>query len=103
VYVDLRTGYDCVMKTRTLYPRLIGDPVWRDSEHICALADDDRHLGHVINNMDGWHACDGTKLDSNGTGFKYLGRFDRAVEAKHAVDLSVSRSGHLTRAAGSCA
>lgn len=88
------------MKVTTLSPRLMGDPRWQNSDYICALADDDRHLGHVIN-RDGWDAYDGTKLDSNAAGFKYLGRFETISEAKEKVELSVGHARYLTRAAGS--
>ena len=87
------------MKNRTHFPRYIGDPVWRDSEYICALADDDRHLGHAIQ-TGGWHAYDGTKLDSDGAGFKYLGQFKTAAEAKVAVERSAKQAELLVRAAG---
>jgi hypothetical protein len=74
------------MKIRQPFPRLVGPPVWRESDHICAIADGDRHLGHGVQDEDGvWHAYDATKLNPNRDGFKYIGQFSTAAEAKEAV------------------
>ena len=74
--------------------RLVGEPAWRESEHVCAVADDSRHLGHAIQMeyRGAWHAYDATKLNAFGDGFKYLGQFDTAEEAKEAVDHSIVQS-----------
>jgi hypothetical protein len=81
---------------------------WRDSEFVCALADTDRHLGHLVKTKK-WHAYDATHSNEASTGFKYLGAFVNVAAAKQAVDSSVaatlkatpsSRTGLLTRAAG---
>jgi hypothetical protein len=63
---------------------------WRDSESVCALADMDRHLGHLILE-DHWYAYDATKSDDASKGFKCLGSFDDLTTAKLAVELAVWR------------
>ena len=74
---------------------------WRDRGDVCTLADDDRHLGHVIN-LGMWHAFDGIHLNETGNGFKGLGLFATIDQAKAAVEESVARSGKpKARAAGS--
>ena len=71
---------------------------WRDSDHICALADTDRHLGHLIM-TDEWHGYDATKLNEASTGFRYLGAFDNVAAGKQALESSLAE-GRLTRAMG---
>jgi hypothetical protein len=88
------------MRSALHIPRILGEPVWHDSEHICALADEDRHLGHAVQ-TDRWHAYDGTKLDAASSGFRYLGEFDTALEAKQAIEISVNETARRTRTAGS--
>ena len=71
---------------------------WRDSDFVCALADTDRHLGHLI--MTGeWNAYDATRPNESSTGFKYLGAFDDLAVAKRVVELAVAEA-RLTRAVG---
>ncbi len=66
----------------------IGMAVWRDGKDICALSDDDRHLGHVVN--DGkWHAFDAVHHNAEGNGFRHVGAFATVVDAKAAVERSV--------------
>lgn len=79
----------------------IAMPAWRDGEDLCALADGDRHLGHVIN--DGkWHAFDAIHPNHASHGFRQIGTFDTIDEAKRAVELAVSqRIGEKARRAGS--
>src|SRR5690349_25096600 len=77
------------MATQNSAPPASGLPVWRDSQHICAVSDDERHLGYTI--WSGrWHSYDATKLNDEGNGFKYLGPFDTAAEGKRAVELSIA-------------
>ncbi len=65
-------------------------PVWRDADDVCALADSDRHLGHVVN--DGtWHAFDAIHPTDAGGGFMHLGTFASADDAKAAVERSISQ------------
>jgi hypothetical protein len=46
---------------------------WRDSNSICALADAERHLGHIVRAGSFWLAFDATHVDESGTGFQLLG------------------------------
>ncbi len=66
-----------------------GTPVWRDGEELCAIADNFRHLGHIVR-TDSWHAYDATKLNDVGDGFKYLGPHTTAKEAKGSVENSIA-------------
>ena len=47
----------------------IGMPAWRDGEDLCALADGDRHLGHVINEGE-WQAFDALRIISQSRNMK---------------------------------
>ena len=79
------------MKIRQPFPRLVGRPVWRKSDHICAIADGDRHLGHAIQAEDSvWHAYDTTKLNPDRNGFRYIGQFRTAAEARQAVENAIA-------------
>jgi len=64
--------------------------VWRDAEFICAFADSERHLGHIVK-MDVWHAYDATHSNSYSNGLNYLGRFSDLESAKRAVEAAVSQ------------
>jgi len=64
----------------------VGMAVWRDAEDICALSDDDRHLGHVVNEGE-WHAFDAVHPNLGGNG---IGIFATLDDAKAAVERSVS-------------
>lgn len=68
----------------------IGMPVWRDAKDVCALADSDRHLGHIVNQGD-WHAFDAVHPNDAGDGFRHVGVFATAEQAKAAVERSVSQ------------
>ena len=67
--------------------QLLAPPVWSDSQYICALSDDDRHLGHVVEDI-GWHAYDAIHPNSAQGGLCYLGQFENLLAAKRAVELS---------------
>jgi len=71
-----------------------GSRTWKRSEHVCAFADGERHLGHVIKTAQ-WNAFDATHLNETSGGFKYLGAFGDPVAAMHAVELSVERKQEL--------
>ncbi|MDQ1469499.1 MAG: hypothetical protein QOJ99_979 [Bryobacterales bacterium] len=64
---------------------------WRHSQDVCALADQDRQLGHVVK-TDAWHAFDAVHPNDKGTGFTYLGAFNERNEAKNAVETAIGRS-----------
>jgi hypothetical protein len=77
-----------------MHDGLAGSRTWRRSEHICAFADSERHLGHVIK-TDQWNAYDATHLNEASTGFKYLGAFSDLAAAMQAVESSVNRKQEL--------
>jgi hypothetical protein len=66
----------------------VGLAAWRDADDICALADQDRHLGHIVRHGR-WHAFDGTHLNSERDGFRQVGIFESVKEAKAAVERSL--------------
>ena len=70
--------------------RELGQREWLDSRYICALADDDRHLGHIVK-TEQWHAYDATHFDEASCGFKYLGAFEERADAKMVVETSVAQ------------
>ena len=61
---------------------------WQDSDVVCALADSDRHLGHLINRGE-WYAYDATHVDEDSQTFKCLGTFPDLASAKRMVELAV--------------
>jgi hypothetical protein len=65
---------------------------WRDSDSVCAFADAERHLGHLVK-VDEWHAYDATHPNLASNGMNYLGRFSDLAAAKQAVESAVSRAG----------
>ena len=66
------------------------DRAWKSSEHICALSDNERHLGHIVKTRD-WHAYDATHFDAASSGFKYLGQFSERAAAMEAVEAVAGR------------
>jgi len=68
-----------------------GGRSWRNSEHIGAFADSERHLGHVIK-TEKWHAYDATHPNQASNGFKYLGPFVDLTAAMQAVESSVRQA-----------
>ena len=73
---------------------MTGMPAWRDGENICALADGDRHLGHVVYTGE-WEAFDGTHPNDTGNGFRRLGAFPAISIAKAAVERAVCQSAEV--------
>jgi len=65
------------------------DRWWRDSDFVCALADTERHLGHLIK-TEKWHAYDATHSNEALNGVKYVGAFVDLAAAKQAVESSVA-------------
>ena len=63
-------------------------PEWRNSGSICALADVERHYGHIAKIDGRWYAFDATHSDDEGTGFRRLGSYASISSAKQAVERS---------------
>ena len=59
---------------------------WRHSNHICALSDGERHVGHIVKIGGRWHAFDAMHSNDNGDGFKSLGTYASEGPAKSAVE-----------------
>jgi hypothetical protein len=70
------------------FATLVEEPVWRDSDATCALADAERHLGHALNIAGRWHAFDATHMDPESNGFRFLGAFESVASAKSSVERS---------------
>jgi hypothetical protein len=81
----------------------VGLPLWRDSPHICALADSERHFGHIVKE-DQWIAYDATHSASCGEGMLRVGRFPTPEMAKEAVERSVAveETAHYRSNTASC-
>jgi len=71
-------------------PILMTTQAWRDSDHICALSDGERHIGHVVKIGGRWHAFDATHSNEAGDGFRPLGTFTALNAAKQAVEQGYS-------------
>jgi hypothetical protein len=67
----------------------MAQPEWRISKTMCALADEERHLGHAMRIGRRWHAFDGTRLNDDLNGFRLLGTFASIEAARHAVEQSL--------------
>jgi hypothetical protein len=63
-------------------------PFWRIGEDVCALADSERHLGHILRIESQWIAYDGTCLGENDIGFRLIGVFPDLKSAKIAVEFA---------------
>jgi hypothetical protein len=63
-------------------------PCWRIGENVCALADSERHLGHILQVESQWIAYDGTRLGEGGVGFRLIGTFPDMNSAKVAVEFA---------------
>ncbi len=63
--------------------------IWRESADACALADEERHLGHAIRVGKLWIAYDAIHLNPTKDGFRVIGTFASASAAKEAVEQSV--------------
>lgn len=61
------------------------------SENVCAFADSERHLGHILKVESVWVAFDGTRLGENGIDFRVIGTFPDVESAKIAVEFSSLR------------
>jgi hypothetical protein len=63
--------------------------IWYETASVCALANAERHLGHVVVTEQGYFAYDGTHTNPAGDGFNELGCFGDVMEAKAAVEEAV--------------
>jgi hypothetical protein len=79
------------LKRIALLPR---PAAWRDSDSVCALADDWRHMGHIVRAGNCWLAFDGTHSNETGTGFRLLGSWKEVTAAKRALELELARVGN---------
>ena len=61
-------------------------PEWRNSASICALADGERHYGHIVKIDGRWYAFDATHPDAESSGFRRLGSYASIRSAKQAVE-----------------
>lgn len=68
---------------------------WRESETLCALANEERHLGHVVQTGQRWMAFDGTHMNAENNGFLPLGAFATLAGAKAAVEFAAGGSSSL--------
>jgi hypothetical protein len=59
---------------------------WRNSAHICALSDGERHVGHIVKIGGRWHAFDAMHSNEKGDGFRSLGTFASVATARDAVE-----------------
>jgi hypothetical protein len=73
---------------------------WRDSTSVCALADGERHLGHVLKIGGRWHAFDATHFNDDMNGFRFLGSYVGLAAAKNAVENREQPSTKAFAAAG---
>jgi len=74
--------------------------IWRDSTDICALADGERHLGHILLIGGRWYAFDATHHNEAMDGFRDLGSFASQGPAREAVELSCGAAPSRLRYAG---
>lgn len=84
----VESGRDEIECTRTVLDPLTG-LAWLDTDHVCALSDGERHLGHAVK-LHQWHAYDATRPEPDGNGFTFLGAFPERGQAKEAVQQSVT-------------
>lgn len=59
---------------------------WCDSSSVCSLADDERHLGHIVRAGNHWFAFDATHINDSGAGFRLLGCYASITSARRAVE-----------------
>jgi hypothetical protein len=64
---------------------------WQIGEDVCAFADSERHLGHILKVESVWIAFDGTRPGENGSSFRVIGTFSDVESAKIAVEFSSFR------------
>ena len=70
----------------------LATPAWTDSKAICALADGERHFGHIVKIDGRWHAFDATHFNDESNGFRSVGTFASHSAAKRAVEQNVRQA-----------
>ncbi len=85
---DRKDGKDEIECTRTVLDPVTG-LAWLDSDQVCAICDNERHLGHAVK-LHQWYAYDATRPEPDGDGFAFLGAFPERERAKEAIQQSVS-------------
>ncbi len=61
---------------------------WHMGGKVCAFADSERHLGHILKVESQWLAYDGTRLGESGIGFRVIGAFTDISSARIAVEFA---------------
>jgi len=69
---------------------LVGRPKWCITKTVCALTDDERHLGHIYKIGAKWHAYDATRMNPEGNSFRLVGVFPSFVLAKEGIEQSLA-------------
>ena len=85
-----------VLEKKVLSSECPGVPEWRNSFSVCALADRERHFGHVVKMGSQWHAFDATRFNDEGNGFRSLGNFVSLQVAKKATEMACLYARDLT-------
>ena len=75
-----------VQATTMTQGHYLNPPEWRNSASICALADGERHYGHIVKIDGRWYAFDATHPDAESSGFRRLGSYASNRSAKQAVE-----------------
>jgi|SRR6185312_8967142 len=81
--------FDMITRAVARARETVPAPAWRESAHVCALADAERHLGHAIRAGKFWIAYDAMHLHPTGDGFRVIGTFATAAAAKQAIEENV--------------
>jgi hypothetical protein len=79
---------EAAIQERRMNPGRMLMLAWRNSGHICALSDGERHVGHILRIGGRWHAFDAMHSNEAGDGFRSLGTFATVGSAKEAVEQS---------------
>lgn len=72
--------------------QMVSPPTWKNSGDVCAYADGERHLGHVVRTGAGWTAFDATHISVCKTAYRALGFFRLLDTAKEVVEAETSRA-----------
>jgi hypothetical protein len=81
--------FDMIHRAAAMIRETARAPAWRESAHVCALADAERHLGHAIRAGNLWIAYDAMHPHPTRDGFRVLGAFPTITDAKQAIEENV--------------